>query len=49
MVDKPYFMNKSEWYTYDFSSMMYVLTDKAPKSAKESYDSWVRQVNGENK
>lgn len=37
MLDMPYFMTNEEWYTYDYKKKKYVLTDKAPKEARESY------------
>lgn len=37
MMDMPYFMENEEWYEFDFSQRKYVLTDKAPEEAKESY------------
>jgi hypothetical protein len=36
-LEKPYFMENSEWYFFDEEEMMYKLTEKAPKKAVESY------------
>ena len=48
MVDIPYFMKNEEWYEYDYASKHFVLTDKAPKKAKESYKQYMREVENEN-
>lgn len=40
MLDMPYFMNDARWYEFDFDKRMFVLTDEAPKEAKDSYDKW---------
>lgn len=42
--DKPYFMENKEWYEFDFQKRMYVLTDKAPDKAKESYKKWIKDI-----
>ncbi len=34
---EPYFMTNPEWYTFDEEQFKYVLTEKAPKKAVESY------------
>ena len=36
MQDMPFFMDDAEWYT--FNGVRFVLTDKAPKEAQESYN-----------
>ena len=46
MVDKPYFMINKEWYYFDVSKMRYVLTDKAPQKAKESYEKFYKNIYG---
>ena len=38
----PYFMENDEWYRYDYKQNKYVLTEKAPKKAKESYEEFYR-------
>ena len=35
MQDRPYFMENDEWYYFD--GKRFVLTDKAPKPAEQSY------------
>lgn len=47
MVDMPYFMENEEWYEYDYSKRKYVLTDKAPQKAKESYKEFYKELEGE--
>ena len=37
MLDMPYFMTNDEWYYFDYQKRKYVLTDKAPEKAKDSY------------
>ena len=37
MLDMPYFMTNEEWFYFDYKNRKYMLTDKAPKKAKESY------------
>lgn len=37
MIDRPYFMEDKAWYTYDPEKRFFVLTEKAPEKAKESY------------
>lgn len=37
MQSEPYFMSNSEWYYFDSEKWRYVLTDKAPEKARESY------------
>ena len=37
LVEKPYFLTNKEWYEYDEKSKKYILTNKAPKKAQESY------------
>ena len=36
-VEKPYFMSDSSWYRFDPDEFKYVLTDKAPQKAIDSY------------
>lgn len=38
MQDMPYFMNDEKWYFFDFSKQVFMLTEEAPKKAKESYE-----------
>lgn len=42
MRDMPYFMEKDEWFRFDFEKRMYVLTDQATEKAKESYKEYVQ-------
>ena len=48
MLDMPYFMENKEWYKFDFEVGKYVLTDKAPEKAKESYEEFCRDLEKEN-
>ena len=45
MLDMPYFMENDEWYYFDGNLKKYVLTDKAPEKAKESYEEFNRALN----
>lgn len=45
MLDMPYFMENEEWYEFDFLQRKYVLTDKAPEAAKESYKKYYEELN----
>jgi len=36
-LNKPFFMTNPEWFRYDLKKGTYVLTDKAPEKAKNSY------------
>lgn len=44
MIDMPYFMTNPEWYRFDFEKRRYVLTDKAPQRAKESYEKYRKAI-----
>ena len=37
-LEKPYFMERQEWYYFDEKEFCYKLTEKAPKEAIESYN-----------
>ena len=41
----PYFITNEEWYYFDYQKRKFVLTDKAPKKARESYDEYYKEVN----
>ena len=45
MLDMPYFMENEEWYEFDFEKRIFVLTEKAPKEAKKSYEEFYKQLN----
>jgi hypothetical protein len=47
MIDMPYFMTNEEWYYFDYKSRKYMLTDKAPKKAKDSYEQYYKEVEHE--
>ena len=40
----PYFMTNDEWYYFDYQKRKYVLTDKAPEMAKDSYKQFYKEV-----
>lgn len=40
----PYFMTNDEWYYFDYQKRKYVLTDKAPEKAKDSYKEFYKEV-----
>lgn len=44
MLDMPYFMKNKEWYRFDYEKRMYVLTEKAPQKAKESYKKFHKEL-----
>lgn len=44
----PYFMENEDWYEFDFLQRKYVLTDKAPEEAKESYKKYYEELNKSN-
>ena len=41
---KPYFMENEEWYTFDEINFKYVLTDKAPQEAVDSYNEFYKGI-----
>lgn len=47
MIDMPYFMTNKEWYYFDFQKRIFVLTEKAPQRAKESYDEFLKLTKAE--
>ena len=47
MFDMPYFMNEEDWYEYDWEKEKYILTDKAPKEAKKSYEKFYKELEKE--
>lgn len=44
MQDMPYFMENEEWYYFDYEKKRYMLTDKAPKEAIESYEDFYKEM-----
>ena len=38
-------MNDENWYFFDFVKRVFMLTEKAPKKAKESYDRFYKVEN----
>ena len=47
IVRKPYFMTNKEWYRYDDKEDKYVLTDKAPQEAIESYNEFYKELDSQ--
>lgn len=45
MLDMPYFMENEDWYKFDFEKKIFVLTEKALKEAKKSYEEFYKQLN----
>jgi hypothetical protein len=37
-------MDKKEWYKFDYQKRQFVLTDKAPQSAKDSYKEYLESL-----
>ena len=44
MLDMPYFMNNPDWYYFDYAAKKYVLTDKAPQKARQSYKDYYKEL-----
>ena len=44
MLDMPFFMKNEDWYEFDFKKRRYVLTDKAPQEAKDSYEKYYQEM-----
>lgn len=49
MQDRPFFMSNDKWYRFDFYKRMYVLTEYAPKEAKDSYDEYIKRIKSKQK
>ncbi len=45
MLDMPYFMENEDWYEFDFAQRRFILTDKAPQKAKDSYKQYYQELN----
>lgn len=45
MQDMPYFMNDEKWYYFDYEKRVFMLTEKAPKEATESYKQFYKVEN----
>ena len=43
-VEEPFFLSNEEWYDYDITTLKYVLTDKATKEARESYNEFYELI-----
>lgn len=41
---QPYFMENEEWYEYDNEKGKYILTEKAPQEAVDSYNDFYSKV-----
>ena len=41
----PYFMTNEDWFEFDFEKRIFVLTEKAPEKAKESYEEYIKELN----
>lgn len=44
VIDMPYFMTNEDWFEFDFDKRIFVLTEEAPKEAKESYEEYMKIV-----
>jgi transcription initiation factor IIF auxiliary subunit len=42
MIEMPYFMTNEDWYEFDFEKRIFVLTEKAPEKAIESYKDYIK-------
>lgn len=47
-VDKPYFMENSEWFYFDEKDFRYKLTDKASEKAVRSYEEFYSRIEPRN-
>ncbi len=45
LLEKPLFLKNPEWYVHDDERNMYLLTDKAPKEAQQSYIEFYETLN----
>ena len=45
LIEKPYFLTNKKWYEYDEKGKKYILTNKAPQKAIESYKDFYKQIN----
>ena len=43
IFEMPYFMENEDWYEFDFDKRIFVLKDKAPKKARESYAEYMKK------
>lgn len=43
MLRRPYFMENDDWYEFDEETEKFVLTDKAPVEAVESYKKYLKE------
>lgn len=44
MRDRPKFMDKKEWYKFDYQKRQFTLTDKAPKNVRDSYKEYLESL-----
>lgn len=50
ILKKPYFMENEEWYTVvENGDRGYILTDKAPKKAVDSYNEYYKEIEMQDK
>lgn len=42
--DIPHFIDKDEWYFYDEKEHRYKLTERAPETARKSYEEFYRII-----
>lgn len=45
LLKQPYFMENEDWYYYDNKKKKFVLTEKAPLKAKQSYEEHYKELN----
>lgn len=43
-TEKPYFMTNKDWFKFDEEEYKYILTEKAPKEAVESYEEFYNLI-----
>ena len=43
-LNEPYFMKNKEWYSFNEKEWKYILTDKAPKEAVDSYNEFYNLI-----
>lgn len=42
----PYFMENDRWYYFDIETKKFKLTEEAPEKAKESYEQFYKEIEG---
>ena len=43
-ISEPYFMKNKDWFYFDEKEFRYMLTEKAPEKAVESYEEYYKEL-----